>query len=29
MNVRDLIAWNRGSSQVPSVYRCDDMDPFL
>ncbi|PDT81644.1 Hsp20/alpha crystallin family protein [Sinorhizobium sp. BJ1] len=29
MNVRDLIPWNRGSSQVPSVYRGDDMDPFL
>ncbi len=29
MNVRDLIPWNRGSSQVPSAYRGDDMDPFL
>ncbi|MDK1384840.1 Hsp20/alpha crystallin family protein [Sinorhizobium sp. 8-89] len=29
MNVRDLIPWNRGSSQVPSVYRGEDMDPFL
>ncbi|WFU51285.1 Hsp20/alpha crystallin family protein [Sinorhizobium terangae] len=29
MNVRDLIPWNRGSSRAPSVYRGDDMDPFL
>ncbi len=29
MNVRALIPWSRGSSQVPSVYRGDDMDPFL
>ncbi|MDL2403097.1 Hsp20/alpha crystallin family protein [Rhizobium mayense] len=29
MSVRDLIPWSRGSSQVPSVYRGDDMDPFL
>ncbi|MEY9783952.1 hypothetical protein ABIA23_005419 [Sinorhizobium fredii] len=29
MNVRDLIPWSRGSSQLPSSYRDDDMDPFL
>ncbi|BCG83749.1 Hsp20/alpha crystallin family protein [Mesorhizobium sp. 113-3-3] len=29
MNVRDLIPWSRGSSQTPSLYRGDDMDPFL
>ncbi|WP_331375082.1 Hsp20/alpha crystallin family protein [Sinorhizobium chiapasense] len=29
MSVRDLIPWSRGSSQVPSIYRGDDMDPFL
>lgn len=29
MSVRDLIPWNRGNNQVPSVYRGDDIDPFL
>ena len=29
MSVRDLIPWSRGSSQAPSIYRSDDMDPFL
>ncbi|WP_426289723.1 Hsp20/alpha crystallin family protein (plasmid) [Ensifer adhaerens] len=29
MSVRDLIAWSRGSSQVPSTNRGDDMDSFL
>ncbi|AUX78578.1 Hsp20/alpha crystallin family protein [Sinorhizobium fredii] len=29
MNVRDLIPWNRSSSQVPSAFRGDDLDPFL
>ncbi|WVT77171.1 Hsp20/alpha crystallin family protein (plasmid) [Sinorhizobium chiapasense] len=29
MNVRDLIPWSRGTSQVPNIYRADDMDPFL
>lgn len=29
MNVRDLIPWSRGSSQLPSNYRGDEMDPFL
>ena len=29
MSVRDLIAWSRGSSQAPSIYRNDDMDPFM
>jgi len=29
MSVRDLIPWSRGSSQLPSTYRGDDMDPFL
>jgi HSP20 family protein len=28
MSVRDLIPWNRGKT-VPSIYRGDDMDPFL
>ena len=29
MSVRDLIPWSRGGSQAPSIYRGDDMDPFL
>jgi HSP20 family protein len=29
MSVRDLIPWSRGGSQAPSIYRSDDMDPFL
>jgi len=29
MSVRDLIPWSRGSSQAPSIYRNDDMDPFM
>ncbi|AGB73768.1 MULTISPECIES: Hsp20/alpha crystallin family protein [Rhizobium] len=29
MSVRDLIPWSRGNSQVPNVYRGDDIDPFL
>ncbi|ASY58217.1 Hsp20/alpha crystallin family protein [Sinorhizobium sp. CCBAU 05631] len=29
MNVRDLIPWDRSSSQVPSAFRGDDLDPFL
>lgn len=29
MSVRDLIPWNRGSNQVPTFGRRDDMDPFL
>jgi len=29
MSVRDLIPWNRGNNQVPSLYRRDDIDPFL
>lgn len=28
MSVRDLIPWNRGKP-IPSIYRGDDMDPFL
>ena len=29
MSVRDLIPWNHGNNRVPTVYRRDDMDPFL
>jgi HSP20 family protein len=29
MSVRDLIPWNRGGNQAPSVYRGSDMDPFM
>ena len=29
MSVHDLIPWSRGSSQAPSLYRGDNMDPFL
>lgn len=29
MSVRDLIPWNRGNNQVPSLNRGDDIDPFL
>jgi HSP20 family protein len=29
MSVRDLIPWSRGTSQVPSIFREGDMDPFL
>ncbi|ODA96538.1 molecular chaperone Hsp20 [Mesorhizobium sp. SEMIA 3007] len=29
MSVRNLIPWSRGGSQAPSIYRGDDMDPFL
>jgi HSP20 family protein len=29
MSVRDLIPWNRGSSQVPEVYRDVEQSPFL
>ncbi|MBB5537731.1 HSP20 family protein [Rhizobium giardinii] len=29
MSVRDLIPWNRGSNQIPTFGRRDDMDPFL
>lgn len=29
MSVRDLMPRNRGSSQAPTVYRGDDLDPFL
>ncbi|OWV92748.1 hypothetical protein ATY81_16465 [Rhizobium sp. R72] len=29
MSVRDLIPWSRGSGQIPSAYRGDEMDPFL
>ncbi|RJT23481.1 Hsp20/alpha crystallin family protein [Mesorhizobium waimense] len=29
MSVRDLIPWSRGNSQAPSIYRGEDMDPFL
>ncbi|YBV95208.1 Hsp20/alpha crystallin family protein [Phyllobacteriaceae bacterium JZ32] len=29
MGIHDLIPWNRGSSKAPSLYRDDDIDPFL
>ena len=29
MSARDLIPWSRGRSQVPSLFREDDRDPFL
>ena len=29
MSVRDLIPWNRGNNQAPTIYRGGDMDPFL
>ena len=29
MSVRDLIPWSRGNNQAPTIYRGDDMDPFL
>lgn len=29
MSVRDLIPWNRGNNQVPSLYRDGGMDPFV
>jgi HSP20 family protein len=29
MSVRDLIPWSRSNDQAPSVYRGNDMDPFL
>lgn len=29
MSVRDLIPWNRGSNQAPTVFRGENMDPFL
>ncbi|UXN66051.1 Hsp20/alpha crystallin family protein (plasmid) [Phyllobacterium sp. A18/5-2] len=29
MSVRDLIPWNRGNNQVPSLYREGGIDPFL
>ncbi|QND64653.1 Hsp20/alpha crystallin family protein [Mesorhizobium loti] len=29
MSVRDLIPWNRGNNQAPSVYRGGDVDPFM
>ncbi|MGB3387933.1 MAG: Hsp20/alpha crystallin family protein [Pseudaminobacter sp.] len=29
MSVRDLIPWSRERSQVPSLFREDDRDPFL
>ena len=29
MSVRDLIPWNRGSNQAPTIFRGDEMDPFL
>lgn len=29
MAIRDLIPWNRGNNQVPTLGRRDDMDPVL
>ena len=29
MSVRDLMPWNRGNNQTPSVYRGSEMDPFM
>jgi HSP20 family protein len=29
MSVRDLIPWNRGNNQAPTIYRNEDMDPFM
>lgn len=29
MSVRDLIPWSRGNNQAPTMYRGDDVDPFL
>ena len=29
MSVRDLIPWSRGNNQAPSIYRDENMDPFL
>ncbi|CAN7525371.1 MULTISPECIES: Hsp20/alpha crystallin family protein [Aminobacter] len=29
MSVRDLIPWNRGNNQAPTIYRSEDMDPFM
>ena len=29
MSVRDLIPWNRANNEVTSLYRGDDVDPFL
>jgi HSP20 family protein len=29
MSVRDLIPWNRGNDQAPTIFRGEDMDPFL
>ena len=29
MSVRDLMPWNRGSNQAPTIFGGDDMDPFL
>ena len=29
MSVRDLIPWNRGNNQSPTIYRSEDMDPFM
>ncbi|SFL19198.1 HSP20 family protein [Mesorhizobium albiziae] len=29
MRVRDLIPWNRRNNQTPTIYRGEDMDPFI
>jgi HSP20 family protein len=29
MSVRDLIPWNRGNNQAPTINRSEDMDPFM
>ncbi|HWK64053.1 MAG TPA: Hsp20/alpha crystallin family protein [Rhizobiaceae bacterium] len=29
MSVRDLVPWSRGNNQAPSLYRSDELDPFL
>lgn len=29
MSVRDLIPWSRGNHQAPTLYRREDVDPFL
>ncbi|WP_026227835.1 Hsp20/alpha crystallin family protein [Hoeflea sp. 108] len=29
MSVRDLIPWNRGNNQMPTVFRDESVDPFM
>lgn len=29
MSVRDLVPWSRGNNQAPSLYRSEEMDPFM